>query len=223
ITPILGDPDVHRDLRETVQNIKQVSAEVDTFVERLNNSVDDTAANLNDLLTSTREVSDSIGDILNDSELRNDIKGSLKSTKKLMDRINNFGLTDIRVLAGLDYYTVPKTWGYRAGLSLGVEENNWLLQLKSLNKTEITDIQKRNYFTDNLGFHIGMINMKPGGGLDIKLAEFISLSTSIYNIDQLEAEVSTVIKLNNNMKVIGEATDMLRENQTYSVGVQVNN
>ncbi|MFC1478447.1 MlaD family protein [Candidatus Margulisiibacteriota bacterium] len=220
ITPIMGDPSVHRDFRETVDNIKKVSNEVNILIERIN---DETIDDVNALLTSAKEASDGINDILADGDLRTDIKGTLKSSKKLMDRINSFGLTDIRALAGVDYYTVPKKWGYRAGLSLGVEENNWLLQLKSLDQTVITDIQKRNYFSDNLGFHLGMVNMKPGLGLDVRLADFMSLSTSLYDIDQMEAELSTVIRLNDNLKMIGEASDMLRENQTYSVGVQVNN
>ncbi|MFA5928572.1 MAG: MlaD family protein [Candidatus Margulisiibacteriota bacterium] len=223
ISPMLSDPSIHANLRVTVQNIKEASGEISSFASGLNSSMSEVTANVNQMLVSIKKASDSINDVLKDGELRSDVKTTLRSTSKLLDRMYSFGLTDISAQAGMDYYTVPRQWGYRAGMKLGSDENFWLLQLKTLNETSLSDLQKGFYIGKDMGLRLGMINKKPGFGLDYKPFTNLKFGTSIYDLDNLEAEFDTEIELIKNVRLVGEATDLLRQNQSYSVGIKINN
>jgi len=217
ITPVLGDSGVHQDLRETIANIKRFSIELSDFFDG------EMSSNVDELINSARETADALNTILQDSELKEDMKTTLRSTRKMMDRLSSFGLTDIRGLAGLDYYTETKKWGYRAGLLLGPEDNYWLLQLKSIQDPYITDIQKGILLTDWWGVHGGMINQKPGVGIDLKPWQPLKLSASFYDLDTVETELRADIRLHDSVRLIGEATDLMRQNQQYSLGIRINN
>ena len=217
ISPIVGDKEVHQSLKETIASIKDFS----NGLGKLGKGK--APENINLLIENMNKTVKELNAIMGDKSFKDDMQSTIRATGKLADRISSIGINDLQVQGGADYYADPKKWGYRAGLNLGTKDNYLLIQGKNLNEPNLTDIIKGYSLNSVVGVHGGMINKKPGLGVDVSPISPVKLSASLYDLDETQAKVSTEVRLNKNIKLVGEGSDLLRNKENFSVGIQLNN
>jgi len=224
LTPVLGDKDVHQSLKDTLVNIEEITHKTSYLLNDLQPAVNDINFKLGEFLTSAKNLSDSVSDILDDQNLKNDLSSTLKSSKKMMDNISNIGINkDIRFQAGLGYDTDSKYWKYRLGFLISDKDSAWLFTAKQNRDVSISDIQYKYFLTNNYSWRLGLINKNLGLGLDFLLNDFFEISTDIYDVNALELGFGFKIKLDDNINLFAETTDVLRntDDSSFLLGIGI--
>jgi len=197
-----NDGQTVRDLRETIENIKNTSSRIEKMAAALDGVVTDpeTAKNLKETLKNARSVSE--------------------KANKMLSRVDS-----ISTKAGFEVLYDNKTGKYRSNADLRI--NTSPEDFAVIGVTGIGEGSKGNFQigkgSEEFAGRAGMIDSKLGIGADAALGKQLKLSVDVYDPNDVRVKLRTQYQLNPNTFIVGQTDNINKssEKATY-IGVRQN-
>lgn len=195
-----NDGQTVRDLRETIQNIKNTSQRVEKMAAALDGVVTDpeTATNIKETLRNARSVSE--------------------KANKMLTKVNS-----ISVKGGFEVLHDNNTGKYRSNADLRI--NTSPEDFAILGVTGIGDGSKGNFQigkgSDQFAGRAGVIESKVGVGIDTQLGKQLKLSLDVYDPNDVRVKLRTQYQVAPDTFLVGQTENLNKssEKSTY-IGVR---
>ena len=229
---VFGDPEVQQSLREGFINMKDISANMNTFTKVMADVAVDNQQQINSMVKQLSEMSarmnataDSMQNIIGEVNaghtgqnfaviVENMAKTSarIEEASKLLEKVASDPQTeddeggDWRSNLGVTFRPQDDTFFYLGGYDLG--DSNKL------------DLQFGKQF-DAADVSMGSMQGEFGVGLGYNIADRFRLYTQVYDFDDTKVKLGGELKINDNFSLLGEQTDLRHgsKSNTY-VGVR---
>ena len=189
-----------KDLTDTLSNLRSASARIEKMAAALEPVATDpeTARNLRNTLKNTRVVSDKANQLLN--------KVEKMKTETGVDVMYSGGAEKFRTNVDFRLHMDEKTYTHM-GLSDIGESNRVNFQLGQQGK--------------NLGGRIGVIEGKPGAGLDLKFGKDFKISADAYDPNDFRIKLRSELRIAPDTYLVGESISINKDAQRSSyIGVR---
>ena len=195
-----NDGQTVRDLRETIENIKNTSSRIEKMAAALDGVVTDpeTAKNIKETLKNARSVS--------------------AKANNMLSKVNS-----ISAKAGFEVLYDNNTGKYRSNADLRI--NTSPRDFAIIGVTGIGDDSKGNLQigkgSEQFAGRAGMIDSKVGMGIDTKLGEKLKLSVDVYDPNDVRVKLRTLYQLAPDTFIVGQTDNINKSSEkTTYIGVR---
>jgi phospholipid/cholesterol/gamma-HCH transport system substrate-binding protein len=195
-------------------------------------TADKVATDLEKLTAEIRRTNEGIGEVVNDPNFQENVKGTIRETEKTLSSANRFfesvGKINVRASVGIDVGTIANEvrgnvdiiQSERSYFRLGVGEG-------PTRQLSLLDVLFTSKERDDFGFRLGVINNQLGGGLAFYPYDNIVLRGDIYDINNPRPKspkmrLGVEYELIDYMDLTLKADDILNEgDRNFSLGIRV--
>jgi ABC-type transporter Mla subunit MlaD len=199
---------------EMSNNLKVLTANVD--YEKLNTTIENLS-----------EFTGELKSLLQDPELKDDLRGTIKESKKMFAQTSNLlegfsYLTPGYAFEG-KYYGLDSDFYYIANMNIGYKQNYIRIGIgDELGSNIILNFQGGFYLMEKLNARLGLFNTYPGLGLDYRIIQNMLLSFDMYNFNRenyVQLDLDSRVYLLNNLDLIVSFDDVLQHSyKNWAVG-----
>ncbi len=183
------------DIQETLTNFKKTSQSLSIMVERLNTTVgnDETIRNLNKIIVNLAQFSEGL------KELAPETPTSAMRTKSSSGPVKWIkSVTTMKLRPGAEFLYSPseKNASYLAQVDLDFHDSFVRIGVGDrYGSTQLLNIQEGIKVTKKLSTRIGLVNTKPGIGMDYAVFPGVKLSADVFDINKPQVDFSGRFKL----------------------------
>jgi phospholipid/cholesterol/gamma-HCH transport system substrate-binding protein len=218
---------------QNLQETKAILVTIRKFVEdpRIVSAFENAVMNAEKITYQLDELTRVLANIVTDPKFEADVKNTMGATSRTLTSASNFfeNVGNIRVKPSGQIYFGNLANEVRGNLDIGINAGDFLRAGVGEGPTQnltLQDILLFRKIGTNVGFKLGMINTKLGGGLDFNLNPGMILSADLYNInnkpDNPKLRFTTYNELNQYIDFTLRADDVLNgAAANYAVGLQV--
>ncbi len=218
----IGNPETQADIRELVSNLNESVGAMKMAVKD-GNGATNLAATAEHLQVFSRELRE----MAEDGQIRQEVLGSIqegraliKQSDSLVSKLNQIKLTGD---ADLRYYSGQKDSVFNANAE--IHNGPGFVRVGMGNRlggNQLLNFQPGIFLTDNISTRIGVMNTKPGLGVDIYPAQRVKISADVYDVNSLKYDVQVNYRVMDNFSVFGGISPQPSDRSAeYNAGISI--
>ncbi len=212
-----------RNLAAMSGSLREVAARVDKMTVSLDNNgqsakdLTDTLANLRSASARIEKMAAALESVATDPETTKNIKSTLKNAREVSEKANRMlnSVEKIKTEAGVDLMYSGGAEKYRANVDFRLHMNE-----KTYAHMGLSDIGEANRVNfqlgqegKTLGGRLGVVEGKPGAGIDLKFGKNFKISADAYDPNDFRIKLRSELKIAPDTYIVGESLSINKSAQ----------
>lgn len=218
----IGSPETQRNIQELIANLNATVGSLKVAIKDQN-----AAGNLAQTADNLQVFSRELKNMASDGTIHDEVLGSIQQGRSLLKQSDNLvsKINQIKLDGDADvrYYGGEKISAFNANAE--IHNGPGFLRFgigNRLGDNRLLNFEPGIFLTDNVAARVGMINTKPGVGLDLYPIKRLKLSADVYDVNSIKYEVLLKYRVLDNFSVFGGiAPEPSNKSVEYNAGISI--